>query len=245
MSPRRATKNPAALSYYVMRRAVGIIALSLPLALACGTVVLSLIGPHHTLPQPILQRSVSDYYYTPMGGYLVGNLFAIAAFLVCTRGYDLRDEIAGYLSGFFTFGVALLPSPNPGSLYHSKLQVDLGYAHSAFAALMYLALAYFCLVLFRRTSPEKKLTRRKQHRNRIYGACGGVIVVCMLVMTGLPLDGFARMLAPINPLFTAETLGLAAFGVAWLTKGEGILRDKPQNHDHPLKASSEHLQSVS
>jgi hypothetical protein len=241
MSPRVATKNPAALSYYMMRRAVGIIALSLPLVLACGSIALSLIGPRHELPHPLLQRSISDYYYTPMGDYLVGNLFAIAAFLVCTRGYDLSDEVTGYVSGICAFGVALVPSPNPYAAYHSKLQVDLGFVHTGFAALMFLALAYFCLVLFRRTSPEKRVTRRKRHRNRVYRVCGVVMIVCITVIICLPFDGAARLLAPIHPLFGCETLSLAAFGVAWLTKGEGILKDKVQNHNHTHKSINEQL----
>ena len=232
MSPRVATRNPAALSYYTMRRAVGLLALSLPLVLAFGVIALSLLGPHHALPRPVLQRSISDYYYTSMRNYLVGSLFAIAAFLICTRGYDLRDEIAGYVSGVCAFGVALMPSVNPRSPVHTPLQVAIGYAHAGLAAIMFLALAYFCLFLFRQSSGERRPTKRKQHRNRIYKVCGLVIVACMGVMLVLPIDGVALWLYPIDPLFTCETLALAAFGIAWLTKGEGILPDKPQNHNH-------------
>jgi hypothetical protein len=35
---------------------------------------------------------------------------------------------------------------------------------------------------------------------------------------------------PSHLLFWCESVALAAFGVAWLTKGEGILRDKPHHH---------------
>jgi len=238
MAPRLATRNPAALSYYTMRKAVGVLALSLPLVLALGVVVLSLLGPRHALPAPVLQRSISDYYYTPMRNYLVGSLFAIAAFLICTRGYDLRDEIAGYISGICAFGVAILPSVNPRSPGYTHLQLAIGYIHAGLAAIMFLALAYFCLFLFRQSSREGRPTRRKQHRNRIYQVCGLVIVACLGVMFVLPIDGIALWLYPINPLFTCETLALAAFGVAWLTKGEGILRDKPQNHNHAHKTPS-------
>lgn len=238
MPSRPATRNPAALSYYTMRRAVGILALSLPLVLAFGVIGLSLFGSRHAMPSPVLQRSISDYYYTPMRNYLVGTLFAIAAFLICTRGYDLRDEIAGYISGICAFGVAILPSVNPRSPGYTRLQLTIGYVHAALAAVMFLTLAYFCLVLFRQSSREGRPTKRKQHRNRIYSACGLVMVVCMAVMFVLPIDGVALWLYPVNPLFTCETLALAAFGIAWLTKGEGILRDKPQNHNHTHKTAS-------
>jgi hypothetical protein len=216
-----------------MRRAVGLIALILPFALACGCILYALIGPRHALPHPTLQRSISDYYYTPMHDYLIGSLCAIAAFLVCSRGYDLIDEITGYLAGFFTLCVALIPPVDPRSSGYTAMQVEIGFVHSGFAALMFLSLAYFCIFLFRKTSPEKTLTRRKRDRNRIYGTCGLIIVACIVVMVSLTLRAIAESLRPSFLLFWCESLALAAFGVAWLTKGEGILRDKPQHYIRP------------
>ena len=232
MSTRTNSRNPAVLSYYALRRTVGVIALSLPFALSGGAILLALIGPAHALPHPILQRSLSDYYYTPMGSYLVGNLCAIAAFLISSRGYDVNDEISGYLAGIFTLGVALFPSVNPRAAELARLQVDIGFAHTAFAALMFLALAYFCIFLFRRSSPEGKFTRRKRHRNAIYGVCGFIIVVGMIVMVSLTLRPIAHWLRPLHPLLCCESLALIAFGIAWLTKGEGILRDHPRDRSH-------------
>ena len=232
MAAHTISKNPAVLSYYTMRRAVGWIALTLPVGLALGSILSSLIGPGHALPHPLLQRSVSDYYYTPMRDYLVGNLFAIAAFLACSRGYDRNDEIAGYLAGAFTFGVALCPSVNPRSSTYTALDVNFGFIHTGFAAFMFLSLGYFCMFLFRRSSPEKLLTKRKQHRNRVYGICGLVMFFCMLAMVALTLGALIRRHHASPLLFWFESLALAAFGVAWLTKGEGILKDRPHNHNH-------------
>jgi hypothetical protein len=232
MSTITASKNPAVLSYHAMRRAVGLIALLLPFTLAIGSILFALAGPAHALPHPVLQRSISDYYYTSMRDYYVGSLCAIAAFLACSRGYDLTDEIMGYLAGALTLGVALFPPVNPRIAY-THFQVDIGFIHSGFAALMFLVLAYFCIFLFRRSSPEKPLTRRKQHRNRIYGACGLTIIVCIVAMVSFTLEGIEQAHPPNALLFWFESLALAAFGVAWLTKGEGILKDKPHNHHRP------------
>ena len=223
-------KNPAVLSYHAMRRMVGIIALLLPFVLAGGSILISLLGPSHALPNPLLQRSISDYRYTAMGGCEVGSLCAIAAFLMCARGYDWSDEITGYLAGFLTLGVALCPSVNPRDPVHSPLQLELNTVHTVFAAQMFLVLAYFCLVLFRKSAPGKSRTRRKQHRNAVYAVCGAVILVCDAMMVGLNLEGAARILRPFNPLLNCESLALIAFGIAWLTKGNGILRDRPHNH---------------
>jgi hypothetical protein len=222
-------KNPAVLSYYTMRRAVGIIALTLPFALASGSMLASLIGPAHAPPQPIVERSISDYYYTPMRDYYVGALFAIGAFLACSRGYDHRDEIVGYLAGAFAFIVALIPDVNPHRYTHSALRYNLGRIHLVAASLMFLMLAYFCLVLFRKTHPSRTLTRRKRHRNHVYLACGLVIVGCMSCMFPLAFRRLHEILWPTGILFWCESLALMAFGVAWLVKGEVFLRDNPQN----------------
>jgi hypothetical protein len=213
-----------------MRRAVGVTALSLPFVLAFGSVVLSLAGPAHALPHPLLERSISDYYHTPMRNYLVGSLFAIAAFLVCTRGYDLRDEITGYVAGGLALVVALVPSVNPHHTIHNRFHDDLGRVHLVAAALMFFVLSYFCVVLFRKTSSNAPLTRRKRHRNSVFLACGVVMIACMSMMLLLTVKRVQAVLWPTGVLFWCESLALFAFGIAWLIKGEVFLRDRPQNH---------------
>ncbi len=219
---------PAVLSYYTLQKTVGVIALCLPLALAGGTIVGTSIGPRHTLPDPVVQRSISDYYYTPARNVLVGSLFAIATILICSRGYELSDEVTGWVAGLAALGVATCPSVDPqGGGRYTQVELDLGLAHAASAAVMFLALAYFCLVLFRRSAPGRKPTRAKLRRNRLYMTCGVVIMGCNVVMASQLMPPLYRRLQPYYPLFCSETLALLAFGVAWLTKGKGILRDRP------------------
>lgn len=237
-----ATKNPAVLSYYFMRRAVGLTALSLPFVLALGHMVTALLGPAHALPHPLIQRTISDYYFTPMRNYYVGALCAIGAFLASSQGYDLHDEITGYLAGGFTFGVAFFPSFDPYTSRYSPRDVELGFTHTVFAALMFLVLGYICIFLFRKSSPERPFTRHKRNRNRIYGVCGLTLIVCMAVMVGLSIRSTVERRHPSHLLFWCESLALIAFGVAWLTKGEGLLRDKPRNHNHQDHDHQQHPQ---
>ena len=234
-------KNPAVLSYYTMRRAVGIIALTLPFALASGVMLSSLIGPTHSLPQPLVERSISDYYYTPMRDYYVGALFAIGAFLACSRGYDHHDEVTGYLAGLFAFIVALVPDVNPYHHIHNRFHESLGLIHLVAASLMFLVLAYFCLVLFRKSHPGRPITRHKRHRNRVYLVCGVVIVSCMSCMMPLAYKPLHTLLWPTGILFWCESLALAAFGVAWLVKGEVFLRDKPHNRANQAHVQHENI----
>jgi membrane-associated phospholipid phosphatase len=239
MLPRSTSTNPVVLSYYTMRRTVGIIALTLPFVLAAGSILAALLLPGHHLPHPLLQRSISDYYYTPMRNLYVGSLWSIAAFLACTRGYDLRDEITGYLAGACALGVAVCPSFNPRSNSYTPEEFAFGLIHTAFAALMYLMLAYICIFLFRKSSPERPFTRRKRDRNRIYGACGLIMVACMIAMISLTILTTVERRHPSHWLFWCESLALCAFGIAWLTKGEGFMRDKRHQPDHAARRHRE------
>ena len=231
MLPRSTSTNPAVLSYYTMRRMVGLIALALPFALAAGSILVALFTSGH-LPHPLLERSISDYYYSPMRDYYVGSLSAIAAFLACSRGYDLHDEVTGYLAAVVTLGVACCSPFNPRSGYYTQLDFVFGLIHTAFAALMYLMLAYICIFLFRKSSPEKPFTHRKRDRNRIYAAGGLIMVACMIAMVSLTILKVVERQHPSHWLFWCESLALGAFSVACLTKGEGFMRDKRHQPDH-------------
>lgn len=226
MNAQSIREDPAVLSYLALRKAVGIIALALPFALMLGNILLTPLGPTGTWPNPLFQDSISDYYYTPMGNFLVGSLCAIAMFLMSCRGYDRQDEIAGYLACAFALGVAFCPTTPPDVPSPSTLQNDLGWAHEILAAAMFLVLAYFCFFLFRKTSPANRPTRRKLQRNKVYTACGWTIVVSMAVMTSLHIPAFGNLVKNINMLLIFESVSLVAFGVAWLTKGEAILKDE-------------------
>lgn len=217
--------DPAVLSYLALRKAVGIIALALPAALMLGHIALTPLGTG-SLPRPLFEGSISDYYWTPMGNFLVGALCAIAMFLMSCRGYDQRDEIAGYLACAFALGVAFCPTTRPGDASPTTLANSLGWAHECFAAAMFLVLSYFCFFLFRQTSAAGQPTARKLQRNTVYMGCGWTIVGCMIVMSSLHIPFVSRLLSHVNALLIFESISLEAFGLAWLTKGEAILQDE-------------------
>lgn len=226
MSPPSLAKSPAVLSYLNMRMAVGVLAFIFPFVLILGNIAYSRFGPPGTLPKPLFQISISEYYHTPMRNYLVGTLCAIAVFQICAKGYDLADTIAGHLSGIFAIVTAFAPPTPVDDANPTPLENALGNTHQIVAALMFLTLGYICLVLFRKTSATKKPTRRKLQRNLVYSICGWTMVGCMVVMTSLNIDAVNRFLGPIDPLLTFESIALVAFGTAWLVKGEAILKDQ-------------------
>ncbi len=207
-------KEATTLTYLMLRKAVGGIAVLLPFALAI---------PWWLLRDHALQSSISDYYYTGMRNLFVGSLCAIAMFLLCCRGFDWKDELAGMFSALCALGVAFFPTTpvNP-----SAFQREVGWAHYAFAALLFLTLAYFCLILFKMTATNRTVTSRKLQRNRVYTVCGWVILASILAIAATKIFGLKYSILGLGPVFCFESTSLLAFGTAWLTKGETFLKDE-------------------
>lgn len=212
LAPR--AQDPAQLSYFALRKAVGVIALGLPFAVAIPWFWCS-----HTL-----EGSISSYYYTGMRNLFEGSLCAIALFQLFCRGYDKWDEAAGVLSGIFALGVAFCPTtPDQGA---TPFQEDVGIAHYVFAGLLFLTLAVFCLVLFKMSAQGHALTDRKKSRNRVYTWCGIVILGSMAaILLLVKIFKVTYLPGGVGTVFLFETTSLWAFGVAWLIKGETLLKD--------------------
>jgi hypothetical protein len=214
VSSKSASADCLVISYLALRRAVGIIGTSLPFVLVAGNWLLDGWG---------IQSSISAYYYTGMRDVFVGSLCAIGVFLLSYRGYDQADDTTGNLACVFAVGLALLPtSPAVGA---TTTQTVVGYAHLAFASAYFLTLAYFSLVLFKKTNPARRMTARKIQRNMVYTACGYTILVCVgLIVVNATLFAHSA-LQRVDPVFWLESAAVLAFGISWLTKGEAVLAD--------------------
>jgi hypothetical protein len=221
--------NPAVLSYLMLRRAVGWIALLLPFALFL------LWLPFRHGPPP---SSISGYYYTGMRNLFEGCMVAIGMFNLCCRGYDRRDEVAGIFSALCALGVAFCPT-SPEANW-TPVQFIVGGFHQIFATLLFLTLSYFCLFLFQLSAGHP--TREKRIRNRVYTVCGWAILISIASIALLRAVGVTLLPGGMGVMFIFESTSLLAFGVAWLVKGETILKDAvvklPQkpNHDRAVIA---------
>jgi hypothetical protein len=209
-------KDPIVLSYFALRKAVGAVALALPFVLAI---------PYWLVANHAVESSISGYYYTGMRNLFVGSLCAISMFMLCARGYDIKDEIAGIFSSICALGVAFFPT-TPDS-HPTERQCEVGTAHYIFAALLFLTLAYFCLVLFKMMASGKTVTPQKIQRNRVYTVCGYAILasLALIVLIEVVLK-HSYLIGHLGTLFCFETTSLIAFGIAWLTKGEAFLKDE-------------------
>lgn len=193
------------VSYLTLRRVVGVLGVSMPIAVAIWGLVLP--EPHRLL------NTISDYYGFRTRDVFVGVLFTIAWFLYTYR-YDRWDNIAGNLACVFALGVALFPDNGPG------IEPVIHYVS---AAALFLVLAYFSLFLFTKTGGNP--TPKKLVRNRIYRGCGIVMLACIVLMGLYSLAGKPDALSAVKPVFWLETLALWAFGFSWFVKGETLWKD--------------------
>jgi hypothetical protein len=104
----------------------------------------------------------------------------------------------------------------------------------AAAVLLFLTFAWFCLVLFCRSSPHQKgflpklagLPRQKRKRNLTFIVCGSVMVAAMLYYAAVVLLGQHGHPEPRYALLIVEWICLWAFAVAWLVKGQQLFKDE-------------------
>jgi len=205
--PNRSSDEDVVVSYLTLRRALGVLGVSLPLVLAFWGVV-------ETRTWDVLP-SISDYYSLRARDALVGILFAIACFLFAYRGYDRKDDLAGDLGCACALGVALFS--NRGGPLEATI-------HYAAAAALFFVLAYFSFFLFTRSSGG--VTPMKRVRDRVYRGCAMTIVACIVLIGFYSVFLEESWVSGFRPVFWLEALALWAFGASWFVKGEAIFQDQ-------------------
>lgn len=220
-----------AQAYVYLQRIVGVIAVTLPFVLAVADWLIE--GQE-------IRGSISAYYYGRPGSWFVGCLFALAVFFL---SYDYRprpDRIAdnwlSNVASVMAIGVALFPTPSNGSSATGGAQA-IGTIHLLCAAVLFVLLAVFSLYQFTKTRGEvtstttwgekflrlfrteprflERMSPRKRSRNRVYRACGWVIVLCIIGV-------IVNNIGDLGLLFWFESVAVMAFGISWLVKGGAI-----------------------
>lgn len=195
-------------SYLFLRRAIGLIGIALPIVLIVGNLLVD--GGD-------LGGSLSGYYYTDMRNVLVGSMCSAGVFLIAYYGHSVIDNVASTLAGAGAIGLALFPttSDNPTSWGRTS-----GVLHLVFAGVFFLMLAYICLRQFTRHDGEQP-TGRKDQRNAVYRACGFVIIGALVLIA---LSKWLGLAPSLHPALWLECFAVWAFGIAWLVKGQTLLR---------------------
>jgi hypothetical protein len=216
---------PELISYLLLRKLVGILGIALPPVLIAGSFLVD-----HCRE---VQDSISVYYYTGMRNAFVGIICAIALFLFTYKGYERIDNITGNLGGLFALGVALFPTSYTRTfsscLTGSFDQGIVGDIHVYASAGFFMVIAFYALFLF--TKSTENPTPGKLRRNKLYRACGILILICMVLLgiyIFLERRGRVDAVSIFTPEFWLETIALWAFGLSWLTKGKALLRDRQE-----------------
>lgn len=217
--------NPGENTYKRIRKAIGILGISLPIVLC----VLSFFPFFQTAIQP----SISDYYYTNLREIFTGILCAVGLFLIRYQGYSnpdffKNDSRLTNIAGFMAFGVAIMPT-SPGlcerKIYSLILLCNepLGYLHYGFAGIFFLITALLCFNVFtigQENNPDIPLSMVNE--NNIYRVCGAIILIALVL---IPISAIFKI--HTHSTIILEAVMLVAFGISWLIKGRA-LGDKGQ-----------------
>ena len=177
--------------------------------LIIGVVALGL-APLTSALSPAPLDSISAAYHE--GGaaqsVFVGFLFAVAAMLLAYNGRSRREMWLSKIAAVAALGVALFPC------ICGTHAVRVPAAHAVAATIMFLVLAWFCLIFYRRA--HAKARRSAQVRAGVYAVCGGVIVAAIALLGVNQLTSGALQQVLPRLVFYCEAAALTAFGVSWL-----------------------------
>src|SRR5262245_15328900 len=203
--------NEFVISYFTLRKAIGWLGLLMPIIVRLGARVLEGIPSN---------ESISAYYYTRMRDVFVGTLAAIGVFLFCYRGPDKQDNILTNVAGLCAIGIGLLPTapeyhPLILQKFPSVLSSDCYNIRGPIGFHIYAVAAFFLIIsyltIFRFPKPSQPyITKQKLSRNKIYVACGIVMVIMLIAVVAI------KEIAPERSVFWPETIAIFAFGIAWL-----------------------------
>lgn len=202
------------ISGHAHRQAIGYAGLILPLAL----IVVAEARPMQHLELQLWPPlgSISAYYYTGAVSIFAGLLVALSLLLLTYQGYENPagglDRWMARIGGFAALGVAFWPTRAPTEVLKPDWWQDwMSWAHYGSAAVLFTTFVVFALVLFRKTDPETRPDQKKMRRNRLYLACGAVMVGSM---AWIGISGFLE-----SSIFLPEAIALWAFALSWLIKG--------------------------
>jgi hypothetical protein len=222
-------KIPSVLTFKTMRRAVGILGISLPVVILIWSFTFSSC-------QTLLD-SISAYYHTDIRDIFVGIICAVSFFFFSYNGYDILDFITFKAAALTSLCVALFPCLIPAGKYICDDQTTgqslfTSIVHFTCAAVFFSLLAFISIVLFTKSHPGTKKSdypEKKRTRNSIYVVCGIIIIICISLIAIISTFNILHIFTfinVINPVYWLETTALVSFGISWLVKGEIGFTDK-------------------
>ena len=207
------------VSYLTLRQMIGWTGLLMPFVVRIGA-----MGFQHLATQ----GSISAYYYTSMRDVFVSTLVLVGALMTCNRSAKWFDNAMSVAAGIAAIGVGLFPidpafakeiSDRCPCLADHRCVIHgiLGY-HYVFVIVFFALITVMVTLRFPAFTP-RNAEREMRIRNVIYRVCGVVMLLSFILI------GVADLRE--KSFFWPESVAVFAFGVAWLVKGQTILKDKP------------------
>jgi hypothetical protein len=206
-------------SYLLLRTAIGVLGLALPVLVVLGDMALESAG---------FRSSLSSYYHSGVRDVFVGVLCATALFLITYKAFE-RNADNGFstLAGVAALGVAVFPTSRPNDqVALTALQNLLGETRVAVVhftcAVTFIGLLGVLSWFFGRREGNRPQDRGG-YRARFspafwkwfHRSCAILIVLAMVFIA---LSKASGVLAAHSVLI-GEVVAVCAFGVSWLAKG--------------------------
>ncbi len=213
--------NEFVVSYLTLRQMVGWAGLLMPITVRLGALIFE--GIYST-------DSISAYYYTGMRDVFVSTLVLGGALLTCYRTPAWHDNVLAIVAGMSAIGLGVFPmSPAFATeilqkypeMGEAKCYINRGLLgfHFLFVGVFFGLSSYLVYFRFSAFTPPVP-TRQKVIRNKVYKVCGAAMLAAFIAI------GILASTTKGASIFWPETVAVVAFAVAWLVKGQTILKDR-------------------
>ena len=205
-----------------LRRALGILGMILPLANIGFGFLFCRYAMGLEVPISYFD-SISATHYASSSLLFEGVVFAVGCFLITYRGYDIADYWISTVTGIMGLLLTLFPTAVEGIPAFNFCGIDSSitrWIHNITAIAFFLGLAFMEIWQFTKTNTDTP-TPEKKKRNVLYRVCG--IGMLVAVFLGGAVDFLFHL--PFST-YIGEGIGLEFFGIAWLVKGQTLLKDK-------------------
>jgi len=185
--------------YKTLRFLLGLIALCLPFAVS--------------LASSTRLNSISSAYYTNAKYILIGALVVVGIILFVYSGHSVAESRVSKFGSVAAIVTAVFPPACTGCSETIISQI-----HFYSSAVLFMILAYFCLVPFQKDT--RGAAGKRARRSLIYRVCGWMMLGCI---AGLFVANIFLSVGAINKFrltYYGEATALIAFGIAWIVSGK-------------------------
>lgn len=185
--------------YTTLRLLLGLIAFCLPFAVS--------------LASSTRLYSISGAYYSEAKYLLLVMLVLVGIFLFAYSGHSVEESLASKVASIAVILLIVLP---PDCTDCSTTIT--GQLHFIAGAVLFLILAYFCLVPFQKDTHGA--TGKRRRRSLIYRICGWTMLACIIGLFFANVFLSGTTINKYRLTYYGEAIALIAFGVAWIVSGK-------------------------